>query len=1231
MKANEQEPAVFFRGNGVLSGLCLGCFAVALLAFCALRPAAASAAPPPQLWQSGETGSGAGQTSSPRGIAADPDNGHVFVGDQINRRIVEFTAWGGFVRAWGWDVVEAGPGNTGTGFEICIPANGDTCKAGTFGSAAGQFSIPLGVALDSSGDVYIADWIIGGGSRVQKFSPSGQFLLMFGGQVNKTKVEAAAPEAEQNLCTAASGDVCQAATQGTGNGQFGEWPAGSFIAIDSADKVYVGDVDRIQRFDTAGAYQGEIELPGETVRSLAADSTGNLYIAYAQGITNSKPGIHKFSPAGAPLPSTFTVENPAAVAVDAAGHVYTFDQSAISPNDPRNDRPPILEFDPAGNQIESFGKGEFVASTGLATNLCAGSAAPGNLYITNLVYITNLESPAFLRAYGTPPNGCEPPPPVPPQIKAQYAVSVDSDGAQLRAAINPEFWADATYFVEYGDGECVAGGCEERAPLGAEAELGGGVTNVDLTTPSVFLAGLTPDTTYRYRFVAKSGGGGPVVGEEATFTTPPLPAPAKADCPNQAFRSGPSAFLPDCRAFELVSPLDKNGAGIETAWIGGNPLAHGALDQSAGDGDGLAYSSKGAFGDAAGSPFSSQYVARRDPAHGWATHGINAPREGFPGLERQALDTEYKAFTEDLSQGWLVHEGDPPLAPCAPANSPDLYRRDNLTDSYEALHCEPNKKGSSATTIELQGTSGDGCHAVFRSSSKLTADAGPTGPYQLYQSSCKGSLRLVSVLPGGTACTEEGSAGSLLNVGGALSDGHTKGVQGAFSVDAKRLYWSCGDTLYLRSDPDPAVAGDEEVVKVAGPTTGVSPRFQTASRDGARALYTGFVSGSFALRLYDAESKASTTIAAGLEDAEGKRVDLLGASEDATRTYFVSQKVLTAAPNSEGDAATVGKPNLYFHEAAAGFAFIGTLSGVGVPSGGDLVVNGRVLSPVHPLRYRRASRVSPDGLHAAFISSAPLTGYDNTDVASGEADAEVFVYDASAEGGGALHCVSCNPTGARPVGRNISAEAVEALEFWAAAWIPGWQNQLYQGRPLSEDGSRLFFNSVDALVPRDTNARQDVYEWEAAADKAGCEEMGAELHVPSAGGCLSLISSGQDQSDSEFVDADRSGSNVFIRTGQSLLPQDPGLTDIYDARVGGGFPQPTSQAACEGEACQGPPAPPNDPTPASSAFDGPGNVREVASTSKPRCTKPKTRRKGRCVTKKHKHRRDANHNRRAAR
>jgi hypothetical protein len=192
---------------------------------------------------------------------------------------------------------------------------------------------------------------------------------------------------------------------------------------------------------------------------------------------------------------------------------------------------------------------------------------------------------------------------------------------------------------------------------------------------------------------------------------------------------------------------------------------------------------------------------------------------------------------------------------------------------------------------------------------------------------------------------------------------------------------------------------------------------------------------------------------------------------------------------------------------------------------------------------------------------------------------------------------------------------------WLAAQLPTAKTAFYASRALSDDGRRLFFESYDSLLLRDTNGKRDLYLWEEAAGKEDCDEKGAELYVPSSGGCLSLISSGQGQSDVEFVDASSSGDDVFFKTPESLLAHDPGLIDIYDARVGGGFPPPPSPSPpCEGEACQPATTPPALATPSSSSFRGPANPE--AQNPKPRCPKGKRRvrraGKGRCVARQRK-------------
>ncbi|HET8861828.1 MAG TPA: hypothetical protein VFM94_01085 [Solirubrobacterales bacterium] len=213
--------------------------ALLIMAWLSFAPSNASAAPA-ELWTECLPGSGAGQCSNPRGIAANPENGRLYVADQGNGRVLELDALGNFIKAWGWGV------DTGAAaLEVCTPGSG--CQAAPFGSNTGQLSaLPMGVAVDSAGNVYVEDrGLLGNPSvRVQKYGSDGSFILMFGGGVNKTKVqEGGKVDSEENLCPFDPGDECQAGTIGNGQGQFGSWEIGSHIAIDSKGTATDADDD----------------------------------------------------------------------------------------------------------------------------------------------------------------------------------------------------------------------------------------------------------------------------------------------------------------------------------------------------------------------------------------------------------------------------------------------------------------------------------------------------------------------------------------------------------------------------------------------------------------------------------------------------------------------------------------------------------------------------------------------------------------------------------------------------------------------------------------------------------------------------------------------------------------------------------------------------------------------------------------------------------------------------
>ncbi len=1187
--------------------------------------ATASAAEPPVAWTRCPSGSQAGDCKGPRGIAVDPATGRLYVADSLNNRVVELDAWGTFVKAWGWGVRDGSPE-----LQSCTSLTG--CRDGLTGAGAGEFSkeAPQGVAVDPAGDVFVVDR---GNDRVEKFNPAGgltgeeaEFLLMFGGDVNQTKVSASAPEAQRNLCPVDPGDICKAGTGGAGKGQFVNEETGgvvaslvgSFIAVDpTSSRVYVGDLGRVEEFALSGAYLGDLPDPegvlaGKEMRALTVGPAGDLYVSFDKpGDIGAEPGVLKLSPSGVKQCS-ISASDPVALATDAAGDLYVLNvASAQAVN-----LTAVEEFDAgcvpvAGGQIKPSGQNE-TWGTGLATGSTCGANGVD-------VYVTEAdEGKSYVRSYGPLPNPaiCAPPPAA-PQIMSQFAVSVATESAVVKAQINPVFWPDATYYVEYGTGKCLEGGCDHTL-LFPGVKLGAGV-DMPLDAEAI-VTGLAPDTAYHYRFVAQSSGGGPVYGidpdgegpqsasfgegAEATFTTYPRVAPSRTDCPNQALRTGLPGLLPDCRAYEMVSPIDKEGGEI-FASSGADLDRPARFEQTTPDGDRLTYSSYRAFGaDASGAPIASQYIASRDAASGWSNQNITAPVEGPHITEGvQFFESPYKAFSEDLCSGWLLEIEGFPLAPGAVPGYVNLYRRQTCgagAGAYETLSdAEPGGGEPAEYVPSIQGFSSDGSVGVFRAQGRLTEEAsgavvGGQSVYQVYRYS-EGGLRLVSVLP-------DGSPSSVNNTTGAGNDTPTsfRGENDfhAVSVDGSRVFWTAlgiketRGHLYLRVN-----AGQEQSVVSGGhctePEQGCTiPVSQTISEEpsefyvadprGSKALFSvGASAGGAGLYLFDVEEALGEETAATLvaNDVRG----VMGASEDLTRVYFVSTDVLDGKANRQGEVARAGLPNLYLYRAdqgneAASTVFIATLAN------GD--VDGAA-GPIADEPYRRVSRVSPDGLHAVFMSRADLTGYDNTDTASGEADSEVFRYDAAS---GGLACLSCDPSGARPSGRDVAGSDAP-INGWLSGIIPGWPSELHPSRLLSSDGSRVFFESFESLVLRDTNGRADVYEWEQGDSQRDCEQrLGAELYVAAAEGCFSLISSGESSADSRFVDASSDGSDVFFATAASLVSQDPGLIDIYDARVDGGFASPAVRGVCEGEACQAPARPPIDATPASVTFSGEGNL-----------------------------------------
>ena len=280
-----------------------------------------------------------------------------------------------------------------------------------------------------------------------------------------------------------------------------------------------------------------------------------------------------------------------------------------------------------------------------------------------------------------------------------------------------------------------------------------------------------------------------------------------------------------------------------------------------------------------------------------------------------------------------------------------------------------------------------------------------------------------------------------------------------------------------------------------------------------------------------------------------------GLSDDASLVYFVANSVLASNANGNGQTAQTAQPNLYLVKTATSgdpVTFLATLGGSDSCdwSAGCL-----------------SARVPSNGKYIAFTSTSALTSYNNN------GQPEIFLSDASADG---PDCVSCIPSGAAATsGAGIAGPEISGINSTVD----------YPERYVSDSG-QVFFNTADALLPTATNDAQNVYEYEA--------------------GQLRLISTGTSSADSLYLDSTPSGNDVFFVTSQALVPQDSdGAYDIYDARVGGGFPAaPTPKPPCQGDSCQPPPStPPVTPVAGSVTFVGPGNATPGHTTAKIRLLK----------------------------
>jgi hypothetical protein len=693
------------------------------------------------------------------------------------------------------------------------------------------------------------------------------------------------------------------------------------------------------------------------------------------------------------------------------------------------------------------------------------------------------------------------------------------------------------------------------------------------------------------------------------------PAALADACPNASVRFGPSAKLPDCRAYELVTPRFKEDNSTLSA-------IHGFSD-----GDHLFFTSLLPLPGAQNGEESEVLSTRT--AQGWVTTSLTPPagageptgygvKSGNFGVGSGLIKTV--SFASDFSAAFV--------------NSPFQYGEldqnkqwntfrvdvptgvssiESLPDSGPMTEALIDPPGIDSTTTDspeqfvpgafIAGNAADGSRVYFETTVQLPTAAGtPQDTHlsgnELYEHR-GGHTYLVGVLPGESesvpACGAEVGGGGRTSLGKGVN-GRGFDDSGTISSDGSDVVFSspsgfsnsvdCPEAVgkyYLREDN-----GQSDAKTVELPGTYIA---RTADEKKLFLVNEG--------SLYEYEIASGQTTLVDNEvppvNLEGKPNALLGSSADGSRVY------IAPATWSSG-----GHISLYEN---------GTIKSLPIPAAG--IKGYESTLPAAPVRNRPIA--SADGSRFVFVDSENLTSYDS------QGHHEVYMYDAT---DGSIACISCNPDGSPPeqnsgllAGESAGLGGTETVvPAGLDAPVNGFTQNMYPA--VSNDDKHVFFQSQEALVQQDTNGLNDVYEWEALGE-GGCGAANTNYSSES-GGCVYLLSSGTGSNGSWIAGASEDGRDVFIVSNDSLTPQvDEASQEIYDARVGGGFPYTPPVFGCDSGQCQGPqtPAPLLLAPPPSATFMGLGNpTPETDASVKSKSKKPVKHKKKKKVKGGGKHR-----------
>ena len=239
--------------------------------------------------------------------------------------------------------IAALPAHTRSGDVLTASANGLINAAGSFGTyqftwasgssgtGNGQFNQPFDCAVDSSGNVFVAD---NAGGRIQKFNSSGVYQSQFSSGAYGIAIDSSG-----NIWTTENGQIRKynsaGALQATYSTNGGYTTFNGGISIDSSNNVFVTVSNNIsdyaiQKFNSSGVYQSSFGTTGtgngqfNSPSALIHDSSNNLYVA-----DTANHRVQKFNSSGtyqSQFGSYGTADGsmiaPAGIAIDSGGNIW---------------------------------------------------------------------------------------------------------------------------------------------------------------------------------------------------------------------------------------------------------------------------------------------------------------------------------------------------------------------------------------------------------------------------------------------------------------------------------------------------------------------------------------------------------------------------------------------------------------------------------------------------------------------------------------------------------------------------------------------------------------------------------------------------------------------------------------------------------------------------------------------------------------------------------------------